>query len=78
MSSLTLEARPSAIGPADTNLQVNVVFLCVIEAVKFGGQVDSEILISAHMPGITHASAMGTMARPWYASIMNARELTSA
>ena len=35
---MSLAARPSAIGPADTNLQVNVVFLCVIEAVKNRGQ----------------------------------------
>jgi hypothetical protein len=31
---MSLAARPSALGPADTNLQVNAIFLCVIEAVK--------------------------------------------
>jgi hypothetical protein len=37
-SLLTLVARPRAIGPVNTNLQVNAVFLCVIEAVTNRGR----------------------------------------
>jgi len=33
---LTQPAKPKAGGPADTNLEVNAVFLRVIEAVKWG------------------------------------------